>query len=156
MEADMKKKYVVELTSEERSHLQTVIGAERMAAHKRRHAQMLLKADEGPEGPGWTDAQIADAYDCKPLAVTRLRQRLVERGFATILDHGNRGSYRAKALDGKAEAHVIALACGEPPAGHNRWTFRLLADKAVALNIVESCSKSSVHRTLKKTSLSLT
>jgi len=150
------KKYVVELTSEERSRLHEIIHADRMAAHKRRHARMLLKADEGPDGPAWTNEQIAEAFDCKPLAVTRLRQRLVERGFDQALEHGNRGSYRAKALDGKAEAHVIALACGHPPAGHARWTFRLLADQAVALGIVESCSKSSVHRTLKKTNLSLT
>ena len=150
------KKYIVELTTEERSQLQKIINAERMAAHKRRHARMLLKADEGPHGPAWTDAQIAEAFDCKPLAVARLRQRLVERGFDQVLEHANRGSYRAKALDGQAEAHVIALACGEPPAGRNRWTLRLLADQAVALGITPSCSKSSVHRTLKKTNLSLT
>lgn len=152
----MKKKYIVELTSKERSFLKSVVEAPRMAAHKRHHAQMLLKVDEGPEGPGWSDARVAEAFDCKPLAVQRLRQRLVERGFETILEHGNRGSYRAKALDGVAEAHVIALACGEAPAGHNRWSFRLLADQAVALGIVESCSKSSIHRTLKKMNLSLT
>jgi hypothetical protein len=150
------KKYVVELTSEERSRLQAILDAERMAAHKRGHARMLLKADEGPEGPAWTDEQIAEAFDCKPLAVARLRQRLVERGFDQALEHGNRGSYRAKALDGEAEAHVIALACGEPPAGRNRWTLRLLADQAVALGITDSCSKSSLQRTLKKMSLSLT
>ena len=150
------KKYVVELTTEERSQLQAILTADRMAAHKRRHAQMLLKADEGSEGPAWTDAQIADAFDCKPLAVARLRQRLVERGFDAALEHGNRGSNRAKALDGRAEAHVIAMACGQPPAGRKRWTFRLLADQAVALGVVESCSKSSIHRALKKTNLSLT
>jgi hypothetical protein len=150
------KKYVVELTTEERSQLEKVINADRMAAHKRRHAQMLLKADEGPHGPAWTDGQIAEAFDSGPLAVARLRQRLVERGLDQVLEHGNRGSYRAKALDGQAEAHVIALACGDPPAGRNRWTLRLLADQAVALGITPSCSKSSVHRTLKKTNLNLT
>ncbi len=150
------KKYVVELTTKERSQLQKIIAAGRMAAHKRRHAQMLLKADEGLDGPAWTDAQIAEAFDVKPLAVARLRQRLVERGFDQGLEHGNRGSYRARSLDGEAEAHVIALACGDPPAGRNRWTLRLLADQAVALDITPSCSKSSVHRTLKKMNLSLT
>ena len=152
----MKKKYIVELTSKERSFLKSVVEAPRMAAHKRRHAQMLLKADEGPEGPGWSDARVAEAFDCKLLAVQRLRQRLVEHGFETILEHGNRGSYRAKAVDGVAEARIIALACGDAPEGHNRWSFRLLADQAVALGIVESCSKSSIHRTLKKMNLSLT
>jgi hypothetical protein len=150
------KKYIVELTSEERSKLRSMIEAPRMAAHKRRHAQMLLKADQGPGGPAWIDTRIAEAFDVRPLAVQRLRQRLVERGFDAALEHGNRGSYRAKALDGRAEAHVIALACGKPPAGRKRWTFRLLADQAVALSIVDSCSKSSMHRALKKTNLSLT
>ena len=150
------KKYIVELTTEERSQLQSIIDADRMAAHKRRHAQMLLKADQGEHGPTWSDVQIAEAFDVKPLTVARLRQRLVERGFDQALEHGNRGSYRAKALDGAAEAHVIALACGDPPAGRNRWTLRLLADQAVALGITPSCSKSSLQRTLKKTNLSLT
>ena len=150
------KKYIVELTSEERSKLKSIIEAPRMAAHKRRHAQMLLKADQGPGGPAWIDTRIAEAFDVKPLAVQRLRRRLVERGFDAALEHGNRGSYRAKALDGRAEAHVIALACGKPPAGRKRWTFRLLADQAVALSIVDTCSKSSMHRALKKTNLSLT
>lgn len=150
------KKYIVELTSEERSKLKSIIEASRMAAHKRRHAQMLLKANQGPGGPAWIDTRIAEAFDVKPLAVQRLRRRLVERGFDATLEHGNRGSYRAKALDGRAEAHVIALACGKPPAGRKRWTFRLLADQAVALSIVDTCSKSSMHRALKKTNLSLT
>lgn len=150
------KKYIVELTSQERSQLEGVIHADRMAAHKRRHARMLLKADQGPAGPAWGDEQIAEAFDSAVSTVERLRQRLVERGFDGVLDHGNRGSYRAKALDGEAEAHVIALACGKPPEGRNRWTLRLLADQAVALEITDSCSKSSVQRTLKKTGLSLT
>ena len=150
------KMYIVELTSKERSELKSIIDSDRMAAHKRRHAQMLLKADQGSGGPAWIDTRIAEAFDVKPLAVQRLRQRLVERGFDAVLEHGNRGSYRAKALDGRAEAHVIAMACGKPPAGRKRWTFRLLADQAVALSVVESCSKSSIHRALKKTNLSLT
>jgi len=150
------KKYLVELAAQERSQLKDIINANRMAAHKRRHAQMLLKADQGKHGPGWTDIRVAEAFDVSSLSVERLRKRLVERGLDGALEHGNRGSYRAKALDGEAEAHVIALACGEPPAGRNRWTLRLLADQAVALGITDSCSKSSLHRTLKKTSLSLT
>lgn len=150
------KKYIVELTTEERSQLKGIIDADRMAAHKRRHARMLLKADQGEDGPGWADTRIAEAFDASALTVKRLRRRLVERGLGLALEHGNRGSYRAKALDGEAEAHVIALACGEPPAGRNRWTLRLLADRAVALGITESCSKSSLHRALKKTPLSLT
>ena len=152
----MNKKYIVELTSKERSQLRDVIKAERMAAHKRHHARMLLKLDQGASGPGWPDAQVAAAFDCTARSAERLRRRLVERGLDASLEHGNRGSYRARRLDGAAEAHLIALACGEAPQGRNRWTVRLLADQAVALGIVDSCSKSTIHRTLKKTNLSLT
>jgi len=150
------KKYIAELTSEERSQLREIVNAERMAAHKRRHARMLLKLDQGPHGPGWSDTQVAAAFDCTSRSAERLRRRLVERGLTGALEHGNRGSYRARALDGVAEAHLIALACGDAPEGRNRWTVRLLADQMVSLGLVESCGKSSVHRVLKKTTLSLT
>ena len=150
------KRYLVELTSEERSELQKVIQATRKAAHKRQKARILLKVDQGPEGPGWTDEQAAEAFDCRTQTVERLRHRLVLRGFEKILEHGNVGAHRAKAFDGVAEAHMIALACSEPPKGRNCWTVRLLADKLVELKLVDSCSKSSVQRTLKKMSLSLT
>ena len=150
------KKYIVELTSEERSALEDIVKTERMAAHKRRHARMLLKADQGPLGPAWKDADIADAFDCTTKSVERLRERLVEHGLDTAMDHGNRGSYRAKKLDGVAEAHLIATACSSAPEGRNRWTVRLLADAMVSLGIVDSVSKSTIHNTLKKTNLSLT
>lgn len=150
------KKYVVELTSEERSHLEAIERKDRVSAYKRRHAQMLLAVDEGPEGPAMKDADVATAFRCRVKTVERLRQRCVEDGIEAVLHHGNRGRYRKTAFDGKAEAHVIALACSEPPAGRSRWTLALLADQAVALQITDSCSKSSVHRLLQKTSLSLT
>ncbi len=151
-----KKKYIVELTTEERSQLREIVNAERMAAHKRRKAHILLKVDQGSEGPAWTDGQAATAFDCRRQTVERLRQRLLESGFKRVLEHGNIGAHRVKALDGVAEAHTIALACGDTPQGRNRWTVRLLADKLIELQLVDSCSKSSVHRTLKKMNLSLT
>ena len=150
------KKYVVELTSEERQILTDIIQAERMAAHKRRHARIFLKADQSPEGPGWKDADIANAFDCTIKSVERLRKRLVEYGLDAAMEHGNRGAYRVKKLDGVAEAHLIATACSSAPEGRNRWTVRLLAEKMVSLGIVDSCSKTTVHNTLKKTNLSLT
>lgn len=150
------KKYIVELTTKERSHLEEMIKAPRMMAHKRHHAQMLLKLDEGPHGPAWADTKVAEAFDCTANSAKRLRRRLVEGGMEAALEHGNRGSTRAKSLDGVAEAHIIAMACGDAPEGRNRWSVRLLADQAVASGIVDSCSKSSVHRILKKMNLSLT
>ena len=151
-----KKKYIVELTTKERSQLKEIVNSKRMEAHKRRKALILLKIDQGAEGPGWTDEQSAVAFDCRRKTVERLRQRLIERGFENILEHRNTGTPRNKALDGVAEAHTIALACGDAPQGSNRWTVRLLADKLVELQLVDSCSKSSVHRTLKKMNLNLT
>jgi len=151
----MNKKYLVELTSEERSELRAIVQAARMDAYKRRHAQMLLKLDQGTEGPGWSDAQVAAAFDCTPRSAERLRERLVEQGFETVLEHGNRGARRLRRLDGKAEAHLIALTRMEPPHGHRRWTVRLLASQMVVMGHVSDCSKTTVHDTLKKMSLSL-
>ena len=148
------KKYIVELTTEERSRLQTLVG--KGLSYQRKHAQMLLKADQGAEGPRWKDVEIAEAFDCHPTTVENLRRRLVEQGLDSALEHGNRGSYRARKLDGKAEAHLIALTRMEPPEGRNRWGVRLLADQMVAQGHVESCSHMTVQRTLKKMNLSLT
>jgi transposase len=148
------KKYIVELTTEERSRLQTLVG--KGLSHQRKHAQMLLKADQGPEGPGWKDTRIAEAFDCHPTTVENLRRRLVEQGLDAALEHGNRGSYRARKLDGKAEAYLIALTRMEPPDGRSRWGVRLLADQMVAQGYVGSCSHMTVQRTLKKMNLSLT
>jgi hypothetical protein len=156
MEAIMRKMYIVELTSKKRNGLETVINADRMAAHKRKHAQMLLKADQGSNGPGWSDIKIADAFDCHRTTVENLRKRFIEHGLDKAMAHGNRGSYRAKKFDGVAEAHLIATACSSAPEGRNRWTVRLLADEMVSLGIVDSCGKTTVHNTLKKMNLSLT
>jgi hypothetical protein len=150
------KKYIVELTTEERSQLNTIIKAPRMAAHKRRHAQMLLAADAGPDGPALKDADIAAAFGCTTKSIERLRRRCVEQGLDATLEHGNRGRYRVRRLDGRAEAHLIALACGEPPKGRNRWTLRLLADQMVTLHHAPACSHMTIKRTLKKTNFSLT
>ncbi len=149
------KKYIVELTTKERSQLNAIIHADRMVAYKRRHAEMLLATDQGPDRPGLKDTDIAAAFGCTSKTIERLRQRCVEDGLNAALEHGNRGSYRARRLDGRAEAHLIALACSEPPAGRNRWSLRLLADQMVVLKQVEQCSHMAVKRTLKKTNLSL-
>jgi len=143
------------LTSEERSGLKDIIKEERMAEQKRRNDRILIKDDQGTKGPEWKDADIDNDFDCTTKSVERLRKRMVEHGLEAAMDHGNRGSYRAKKLDGVAEAHLIATACSSAPQGRNRWTVRLLAEQMVALGFVDSCSKSTVHNTLKKTNLSL-
>jgi transposase len=150
-----KKVYVVELTTQERQQLTGLVRTGRAAAYKRRHAEILLKADTGPGGPAWTDARIAEALDVGTATVERLRQRFVTEGLEAAL--GRRKAERAstRRLDGDGEAKLIALACSEAPEGYARWTLRLLAERMVVLEYVEQCSKNTVHRALKKTGLSL-
>lgn len=149
-----KKRYVVTLTADERSYLQGLLSKGKAAAHKRRHARILLKADESEAGAGWTDERIAQALEIGRPTVERVRQRCVEEGLEAALNRKKRPPSPPKVMDGKREAHLVALACSPPPAGRCRWTMRLLADKMVELEYVESISHDTVWRTLKKTSSS--
>ena len=148
------KRYIVSLTEQEREDLRALVrrGPRKVAAYKRVHARVLLKADEGDEGPAWTDERIAEALEIHANTVKALRKRCVEEGLEAALDRKKqcRPSVERK-LDGAKEARLIALACSEPPEGRRRWTLRLLADKAVELQIVDSVSYETVRRTLKET-----
>jgi transposase len=147
------KKYVVELTSEERRQLEGLVKKGKVAGYKIRHAQMLLKADQGRQGPGWRDKQIAQAFGAHLTTVERLRKRFVEEGLEAALERNKRKNYTRK-LDGDGEARLIAIACSEPPEGRNEWTLRLLADRLVELSVVDNISHMTVSRTLKKTNSS--
>jgi hypothetical protein len=145
----MRKKYVVRLSADERVACHLVITKQTGSSLKVRRAQILLKADA--DGPKWTDARIVEAFGCRRQTVEKLRERLVTEGFEAVL-HGNHPQTpRAKVLDGAAEAKVIALRLGPPPKGYSNWSLRLLADRVVALEIVESISYETVRRALKKT-----
>ena len=146
-----KKHYVVTLTPAERSCLQALIAKGKAAAQKRLHAQILLKADAGPEGDGWKDQQIAEAFDVGRCTVERVRQRLVEQGLEAALVRKPQQNRIPRKIDGEAEAHLIAAACGKPPEGRKRWTLQLLADRLVQLEMVDTVSSETVRRTLKKT-----
>jgi hypothetical protein len=146
----MLKKYIVRLTEAEREVLKEVVRKLQGTSQKVRRAQVLLKADA--DGPGWTDARIAEAFGCRTKTVENIRERLVTKGFEVTLDGQPRVKPpRAKLLDGEQEAKVIAMRLGPPPAGFSNWTLRLLAEQVVALEIVESISHETVRRTLKKT-----
>jgi len=147
------KKYIVELTSEERKQLQQLIKKGKVPGYKIRHAQMLLKADQGNKGPSWPDVQVAEVFAAHFTTVERLRKRFVEQGLEAALERNKRNNYAHK-LDGDAEAHLIAIACSAPPAGRSEWSLRLLADRLVELSVVDSISYMTVSRTLKKTNLS--
>ena len=149
------KTYIVELTSEERKELKRLINTGKTAAYKQRHARILLLADQGSDGSAMKDDDIAKSVGCGRATVERVRKQLVTEGLEAALGRRKVERLSQRLLDGDAEAHLIALACNQPPKGRNRWTMRLPAEKMVTLEIVEHCSKDTVHRTLKKTSLSL-
>jgi hypothetical protein len=144
----MQKKYIVRLDADERRTLTEVIKTLSGSSQKVRRAQMLLKADV--DGPAWTDAKIAEAFDCRIRTVENLRERFVTQGFDLTL-HGAPKKPRPKLLDGKQEAKLIALRLGPPPKGYANWSLRLLADRVVELSITESISHETVRQTLKKT-----
>jgi transposase len=146
----MQKKYIVRLTDQERSELLAVVKKLKGTSQKVRRAQILWKADA--EGPNWTDRRIAEAFSCRIKTVENVRQRLVEQGFEEVLNGAQRTSPPTdKLLDGEQEAQIIALRLGTPPKGYANWTLRLLARKAVELEIVDSVSYETIRRTLKKT-----
>jgi DNA-binding Lrp family transcriptional regulator len=146
----MEKRWVVELSQEEREQLEQLINKGKMAGYKIKHAHMLLKADEGEHGPSWPDTRIAEAYNVSESTVRNLRKRLVEKGFEAALEREKRTNYSTK-LDGEAEAKLIAIACSQPPEGYSRWSVRLLADRLVELEIVDAVSHMTVQRVMKKT-----
>ena len=151
----MKKKYIVALTDEERQTLHEMLSRGTAAARKLTHARILLKADASPGGPRWNDEAIAEALEIGRATVERVRKALVEEGLEGALERRKpRRHYRRK-LDGDGEAHLIALACQEPPEGRSHWTLQLLADRMVELEYVDEISYQTVRRTLKKTNSSL-
>lgn len=145
----MNKKYIVRLSDEERRHLAELTRKGKATAYKIRHANILLKADA--DGPAWTDERIAESFAVSVNTVLGVRQRLVEQGLEAALNRKKQAHpSRSPLLDGAGEARLIALRCSAPPAGHARWTLRLLADQAVALEIVEAISHETVRQVLKK------
>lgn len=147
----MPKKYIVRLMDAEREMLNGLIKQRRVAAQKVLRAHVLLKADA--DGPHWTAAAIANAFDCRTQTIENIRERFVTEGFDIALHGKPKRRWRGKVLDGMQEAKILALRLGPPPPGFANWTLRLLAAQAVALELVESVSHETLRRTLKKTIL---
>jgi transposase len=143
-------KYVVRLTEDERQALEGLLSGKRVAADRALRARILLKADA--DGDSWSDTEIADVFDVGVSTVHRLRQRLVKDGLEAALSRRPMSSKRPRKLDGAQEARLIAVTCGPAPEGRARWTLRLLADKLVELEVVDSIGRETVRQTLKKTS----
>lgn len=153
----MAKKWIVRLTKEERARLTSIVRKGRTAAYKRRHAEILLRCDQGDHGPGMSDRAIADALDVALGTPRNVRKRWVEEGLDAALNRKKqKAPSRLRKLDGEAEAKLLALACTAPPNGRAKWTLQLLADELVTLEIVDSIAISTIHATLKRTRSSRT
>ena len=145
------ERFVVELTDSERNFLKDLIRKGGKSVSVLGRARVLLKADEGK-----TDQENAEFSGVSLSTVFRIRRRFVEEGLDAAVFRRNTGKRIYRKLDGKTEAILIATACSEAPKGRSRWTLRLLADRLVALEVVDSVSHECVRETLKKTNLSLT
>ncbi len=143
--------YRVELTETQRAELRGLVGSGTAPARMLTRARILLKANHGEGGPGWSDAAIAGALDVNLSTVLRVRRQFVTEGLAATLTRKRPDRVYARALDGEQEAHLIAVACSEPSVGQARWSLRLLADELVRLEVVEAVSHETVRQTLKKT-----
>jgi hypothetical protein len=151
------KKFVVKLSGEERARLGALISKGKAAARVILKARILLKADQGEAGEGWSDERICDALDTNVTMVARVREKLVTQGLDAVLARKKRETPPvAPIFDGERQAQLIALACSQPPEGHAHWTIRLLAEHVVERKIVAAAHFNTVSRALKKTTSSRT
>jgi len=149
----MNKKYIVRLTDGERASLGQLVSKGKAAARKRAHAQVLLKADAGGHGPGWTDDKIVEAFEIGARTVQSIRKRFVEEGLDAAIERKKQCRLsRQRVLDGAKEAKLVAVCCSKAPEGQTRWTLRMLGDELVRLEVVDSISHETIRQTLKKTS----
>ncbi len=148
----MAKKYLVRLTEDEPTYLKSLIHKGKVAAHKRLHAEILLKADLGELGEKWQDKQIGETFGLSTRTVERVRERLVREGLESALNRAAPVRARKRKIDGENEAHLVALLCGDAPEGRSRWTLRLLGQRMVELGYVESVAHETIRQALKKMS----
>lgn len=150
----MNQKYVVQLTDEQRQQLERLVSSGIAPARTIRRARILLKSDCGPGGPHWSYSQVSEALDVSSVTIGSVRKTFVLGGLEAALYRKKPEREYQRSLDGEAEAHLIALACSPSPEGHERWTLRLLQQKMVELEYVETVSHETIRATLKKTNSS--
>jgi hypothetical protein len=148
--------YLVTLSEDERARLHTLVGRGSAPARLLTHARILLKANRGEAGPGWTDQAIAAALEVGLSTVARVRQAYATAGLDAALTRKAPDRAYERTFDGAREARLLALACSTPPSGHKRWSLRLLADRLVRLEVVGAVSHETVRQTLKQTRSSRT
>ncbi len=146
----MNQKYHVMLTETERYQLKHLVSSGTTPARKLRRAQILLKSDSSEGGPNWSYQAICEAFDVSQPTVSEVRRAYVDGGLEAALNRKPPAREYPHRLDGAGEAHLIALACSQPPEGHDRWTLRLLKRRFIQLGYVENISHETVRTTLKK------
>ena len=151
----MNQKYFVVLTPEDRTYLEHLIFAGNLPARTFKKANILLQSDRSEQGPAWTYEQISAAYKVSQMLVTETRRKYVQEGLPQALYRRKPDREYQYVIDGDAEAHLIAAACGKPPDGYARWTLRLLRDYMVKAGYVERVSHETIRQALKKARLSL-
>lgn len=149
-EKQEKTKYRVHLTPDERQELKQLVQYGRTAGWKLQRAQALLKCDESEEGEAWSDQQAAEAFGMTTRSMANWRKQAVENGPMSLLERKSPDRHWQRKLDGQGEARLTQLACSKPPEGRECWTLRLLADKLVELEVVDSITYECVRRNLKK------
>jgi len=148
----MNKKYKVELNEEQKLNLEKITSSGTYPARQIKRAQILLKSDTKVS---WSYEQISDAFDVSEVTIAKVRKTFVEHGLEAALHRKKPDREYEHALDGEAEAHLIALACSEPPTGREHWSLRLLRNRFVKLGYIDSISHETIRRALKKKNLSL-
>jgi len=146
----MNRKYDVTLTTEQRRYLEKLISSGTAPARALTRARILLKSDGSPGAAHWSYDQICTALDVSPVTISATRQAFVQKGLEAALHRKKPDREYVHCLDGEAEAYLITLACSQAPEGHERWSLRLLAQKMVSLEYVESVSYETVRQVLKK------
>ena len=146
----MVKKYIVNLAVEERQKLESIINKGSIASYKRKHAEILLKSDISELGECWADSKISEAFDITTRTIENVRKRFVMKRLDAAINRAKSTYVRPCKINGEQEAHLLALTCSEAPDGHCRWSLRLLADKMVELEYIDTVSHETVKQTLKK------
>lgn len=146
------KKYIVKLTDHQRQRSGRMVERGKAKGYKIRHARILLLVDQGEWGPGWTDRMAAESLGININTVWQVRKRFVLKGFWPALGRRYRTNYPCK-IDNNVKARLIAIACSEPPEGHEDWTYKLLAEKLVELKIVDSVSCMTICNAMQNTGL---
>ena len=147
----MVKKYLVALSEAERARLRSLVGSGSAPARRLTHARILLKADRGEGGAGWTDEAITAALEVGLSTVARVRRAYATAGLEAALAHKAPDREYRRRLDGAQEARLLALACSDPPTGRERWSLRLLAERLVRLEIADAVSHETVRQVLEQT-----